>query len=487
MISNKKNMGRLSSGIEGLDEILGGGFLQSRAYFIQGGPGAGKTTLGFHFLAKGARLGEKVLFITLEEPIDQLKRDAKSLNIDLNGVNFLDLSPGSEYFSKVKSYDIFSPGEVEREPITKKITDIIDKLKPKRVFLDPISQLRYLTSDIFQFRREVLSFLRYLTENDATVLFTSEGSVNLPDDDLQFMSDGIIKLDFNKYGRNISILKFRGSDFIGKTHTLKIENNGVKVFPSLIPENYSLKYAFQRLSFGISELDQLTCGGLERGTTTFICGHSGVGKTSLALQFIKETAKRGERSLLFSFEEEIEIIKIRAESINIKINEMLKNGQLLLKKIEPLEFTPDEFSKIVRDEIELNKSRVVVIDSLAGYKLCMRGSNLEKHIRALTRYLQNMGITTIIILEDTNLIGDFKITDSNISYMADNIIFLRYIERKGELHRVIGVLKKRLSDFEKALREFKITEKGIIIGKPLNNLRGILSGVPVDLLNGEGD
>jgi circadian clock protein KaiC len=225
---------RLSTGVAGLDEILQGGLLPGRSYLVRGGPGTGKTTLGLHFLATGAAQGETGLFITLEENAGFLRSDSEQIGIDLTGIEILDLSPESGYFAEVQAYDIFSPSEVEREPLTNQITESVDRIAPKRVFLDPLTQFRYLSSDIFQFRKQVLSFLRFLMDRGVTVLFTSESSANMPDDDLQFLADGIINLDFDEFGRNLTITKFRGSEFVGRSHTMKLNGGGISVFPRII-------------------------------------------------------------------------------------------------------------------------------------------------------------------------------------------------------------------------------------------------------------
>lgn len=469
--------GRLSTGIAGLDEILYGGLLPGRSYLIRGGPGTGKTTLGLHFLIAGAQCGEKVLYITLAEEKEDLVANAARSGMSLEGVDFLDLSPGADYFAEVQTYDIFAPAEVEREPVTNQITAAVEQLRPTRVFLDPLTQFRYLSTDVFQFRKQVLSFLRYLTERGCTILFTSEHSSITPDDDLQFMADGIIELNFDEFGRNLTVTKFRGSDFMGRSHAMKL-NGGISVYPRLIPQNYRVAFNADVISSGVPELDKLLNGGLERGTVSFFSGPTGVGKTSLGLQFMKEAARRGERSVLFSLEEEIDILLGRSAAIQIGAADMIKAGALKIEKIEPLQFTPDEFAQRVRYEVEHHHSRVVMIDSVSGYRLSMRGHDLVSQLHALTKYLQNMGVAVLLTVETAQLTGDFRVTDQSISYLADNIIFLRYLEIDGELRKAIGVLKKRLSNFEKTLREFEITNEGIRIGPPLSNLRGILTGTP---------
>ncbi len=471
---------KLSTGISGLDEILLGGLLPEKAYLVRGASGCGKTILGIHFLLAGIKNNETVLFITLSETEKNIRNNIKSLNLDIDGLNFLDLSPESKFFSKVETYDIFSPADVERQPVTTKIVETTETLKPKRVFIDSMTQLRYLATDVYNYRRQVLSFLRFIKENGITVLFTSEHSHDAPDDDLMFICDGIITLSFStEKGRSIEISKYRGSDFLKGKHTVKITENGISVFPNIIPKEIYPEVERQVISSGIPEIDELLMGGIEKNTITIITGPSGTGKTTLGTQFAKETAARGENSAIYLFEENVNIFTQRCELIKIPIKEMIKKGTLRLEFIEPLLYSADEFSDKVRKDVEMYNLNLVMIDSIHGYRLAMGGgSELQQRLHSLCKSLILKGVTVLIINETELITGDFKATEHGISYLADNIVFLRYIEIKGQLKKAIGILKKRLSDFEKTLRELEITKDGIKVGVPLVNLRGILKGTP---------
>lgn len=475
----EQTLTRMSIGIQGLDDIMMGGLIARRAYLLHGSPGSGKTLVGLHFLTAGAAIGETALFITMGEPEDQIRANASAVGLDTSGVQFLDLAPSPDFFSQVQAYDIFSPADVEREPTTERITSEVNVLKPIRVFVDAITHFRYLSTDNSQFRRQIHSFLRFLVENGATVLFTSESSVAEPDDDLQYMSDGIIRFEHQHDKRTLSISKFRGSDFISGEHSMRITNHGVEVYPRILPSpELRQEFATEMISSGVPEMDELIAGGLERGTIVIISGPSGVGKTTLGMQFMKEAAGRGERSVVYTFEEVAELLVRRSESVNIPVSTMIRRGTLTVIQVEPLRYTPDEFAAMVRRDIEENGAALVMIDSVSGYRLSVRGDDLVRHIHALSKYLQSMGVAVILINEIEDIVGSSRVTEIGISYIADTIIFLRYLEIKGELRRAIGVLKKRLSDFEKTLREFQITRYGIKVGRPLTELRGILSGTP---------
>lgn len=470
---------RMSTGISGLDEILHGGLIPKAGYMLHGNPGSGKTILGLHFLTAGIEEGDKSLFITMGETETQIRRNADILGFDMNHVEFLDLAPSPDFFAQVQSYDIFSPSDVELEPTTERITAEVQKVKPIRVFIDAMTHFRYLASDDLQFRRQVHSFLRFLVDNGATVLFTSEDSPGEPDNDLQYMSDGIIRLEHDGETRTVSISKFRGSGFIGGEHSVRLTHRGMLVFPRLQPAlEIEQEFAGEIISSGIPELDEMTSGGIERGTVTMITGPSGVGKTAMGIQFMKEAAGRGERSVIYSFEEWSGNLTRRSKSINIPIGMMVEKGTLSIVQVEPLRYTPDEFAFIVRRDVEENGASIVMIDSIASYKLSVRGDDLIRHLHSLSKYLQSKNVAVILINTIDDIIGSFRASDISASYMADTIIFLRYMELKGELRRAVGVLKKRHSDFQKTLREFEITRYGLKVGKPLTEMRGILTGTP---------
>ncbi|MBI5525169.1 MAG: recombinase RecA [Deltaproteobacteria bacterium] len=471
-----QTVNRISTGVSDLDEVLGGGLIPGRAYLVRGGPGAGKTTLGLHFLSAGAKNGDRCLFIALDESEAQIRQDATGQAIDLAGVDFLDMSPSAETFFQMQSYDIFTPAEVERAPTTQRIIQELETLRPRRVFIDALTQFRYLASDPFQFRKQVLSFLRFLRDREVTVVFSSESTSQMPDYDLQFLSDGVINLELGQKGRSVEVKKIRGSDFQGGPHALRLGVGGMQVFRRLLPKAHRRDFIAETISAGVPEMDELLHGGIERGTITVISGPSGAGKTTLGTLFMKEAAGRGERSVLYLFEENFETLLQRCEAVNIPIHAMIQRGTLKAVKVEPLEYTPDEFAKLVRTEVEERNATIVMLDSLSGYKLSLSGEDLVGHVHSLGKYLSNMGVTMLIIAEVESIMGEFKATDVGVSYLADNIIFLRYLEVRGEMHKAIGVLKKRLSDFEKTMRKFEITRYGVKVGRPLRDLRNILGG-----------
>lgn len=471
-------MGKISTGLEGLDKILHGGLISNKAYLVQGGPGSGKSTFGLHFLSEVSNNDGNALYITLGESEKSIADNAARMDIDISDITFLDLSPGEDLKQNTNSYNVFSPADVEQGPLMESIVDAVEKYQPDRVLVDSITMLRFLNKDPFQMRKMALSFINHITKRDATLMLISEAVESSAEKDATFWVDGFFEVNNDSAWRKVAVTKFRGSNYESGTHAFKITNQGITVYPKLRPNDYNRQFEDGTLSSGIDEMDELLHGGLEKGTVSLIVGATGVGKTNLGLQFMKEAASRNERSALYTFEESKELVLNRSKMVNIPIDEMIKTGNLKIKPVEPLSYSPDEFSAMVRRDVEENDTRMVMIDSIGGYDLAVRDENILERLHALTVYLQNMGVTTLLINESQDVTGRFSATNMNASYLADNIIFLRYLEIKGELRKSIGVLKKRLSDFEKGIREYKITSDGIKVGQQLNNMRGILSGNP---------
>ncbi|GIV18393.1 MAG: serine/threonine protein kinase [Armatimonadota bacterium] len=478
----RKASSRVSTGIAGLDEVLGGGLIPQRAYLLRGAPGTGKTLVGLHFLVDGARR-ENPLFIALDEPEHKVRQNAASVGLNLRGVCFLDLTPSSEFFAQAQTYDLFAPAEVERAPMTQMLVERIRALKPRRVFVDSMTHFRYFAPNEFEYRKQVLSFLRFLMEQRATVMFTSESSSIAPDDDLQSLSDGVIHLEMDGGNRRLQVTKMRGSSFRAGVHALRINGQGVQVYPQILPDSGRFTAVHEQVSSGIPDLDHMLHGGLERGTIALITGASGVGKTTLGMQFMKEAAARGERSVVYSFEEELPIVLRRCHSVGIPAASMMEHGTLSLVKIEPLQHSATEFAYIVREEVEQRGARIVMIDSVAGYRLSLQGEDLVGQLHALCKWLQSRGVVTLLVNETHTVSGPLLISEVGLSYLADTVLFLRYAEKytsqRAELTRVIGVLKKRLSAFDHTLREFRITSEGVWIGPPIPQLRNIVADTPV--------
>ncbi len=475
---NNSTNDRLTSGIEGLDRVLNGGLLEQRSYIVRGGPGSGKTTLGLHFLTADPET--QSLFVSMGEDEQQLRADASRQNFDLDKVSIVDFSPSGASMDDAEPYSIMAPEDVEDPGLPQKIRKAFEAVRPKRVFIDSLTYLHYFSPDAFQYRKQVITLLRYLTSQGATVICAAEDANSGKDsEELGFLADGVIELEHKNDKRSLEVTKFRGSGFASGVHSIRLGSDGMHCFPRLEPGKHSIQFDQVDIPSGIPELDEQLQGGLSRGTVTILSGPTGVGKTSLGIQFMKTACEGGKRAVIYTFEELTSTLISRVEGINMSLSALMTSGNFAIEAVEPLHYSADEFAAKVREEVEERGTRLIMIDSLAGYKLSIGGDSVIRRLHALCRYLVNMGVTVILLNEvETITGGEVKTTEMGVSYLADTIILLRYMERAGEIRKTIGVLKKRTGDFEKSLREFDVTPQGIKVGEELKGLRGILRGEP---------
>jgi circadian clock protein KaiC len=471
---------RIRTNVPGADEVLDGGLLSESATLVRGSPGAGKTIFGLHFLTTSENTDAKNLYINLGEPAAYLRETAESFGLNTGSIEFLDLSPSGEQFQTENTYDLFHSGEVENPSIVDAIRDEIKEINPARVMVDPVTEIRHLTPDERQFRTQVLSLLDFLKTEGATVVLTSQAAPSIPDDDLQFLADAVIDLNTEANRRTLQVSKFRGSAARQGPHTVSIGNDGMRVWPKLDPTRHHREGDLETLSSGVDELDRLLGGGITTGTITFLSGPTGAGKTTTGLQFMNEAATRGHRSVLYSFEEGRQTMLDRAEAIGIPARKMIRDGMLTIEEIAPDELTIDEFTNRIQTEVEENSAEIVMIDGVTGYERAFGDvdSDQTNHLVNIGRYLRNMNVTGLVTNEVHQITGEFQATEQRVSHLADSIVILRHVEYRGDLRKVIGVLKMRTSEFEKGLRMLEITEDGLVVGEPLSNLRGILTGTP---------
>ena len=465
---------RVPTGTPGLDEVLYGGLLHGQTAVVSGGPGTGKTVLALQFLAQAAGTG---LYIGFEEREADIRRNATGVGIDLSDVEVLDLSADGERFFENQEYTVFPTEEVEGEELLGEISAAINKADPDRLVVDPLSELRALLPDDFRFRRNISSLVNEMKERGVTTLCTTQ-STDGSDRDLQFLGDAVIEVEYVSNHRSLAVTKFRGSDFANGPHTYRIhDGTGGRVYPKLVPGEFGRERQRGLLSSGVATFDDLLGGGM-----TVISGPSGVGKTTTGSQFLASAAADGTRAVCYLFEELREDYLHRADQLGLGIRELTESGLLDVREVESLTRSPDEFAWDVRQAVESAGVELVMIDGLPGYRLGLRGDDdaeaLTRELHALGRYCKRMGVTLLLVDEVRNVTGDLTPTDERISYLADNIVFLRYVERNGEIGKVVGVLKKRFGKFERSLRELTIDEGGIQVGDRLTGLRGILTGVP---------
>lgn len=487
MNKNNNNTDRsadfLSSGIPGLDDILGGGFTRDRLYLIEGEPGTGKTTAALHFLAEGVRHGESVVYITLAETAEELRAVAASHGWSMDGIYIHEVVPSEAILEPEQQYTMFHPSEVEMSTTTQLILAIIDERKPTRVVLDSLSELQLLAESSLRYRRQVLALKRFFSSRACTVIFLDDRTAFNGDLQVRSIAHGVIVLEqsLKEYGaerRRVHIAKYRGIAFRGGMHDYAIIHGGLVVYPRLVASESRMLKTQRQLPTGLDGLDALLGGGLEEGSSTLVAGPPGTGKSSLSAKVAYAALQRGERAALFLFEESMNKLLNRADSFNMKLRQYLDNGLLTIQQIDPAELSPGEFSHIVC-EAATNGAKVIVIDSLNGYLNAMPDERfLTTHLHELLTFLGQHDVVTILVGVQHGMLGGNMTTSVDASYLADNVIMLRYFEDEAEVRQAISVFKKRASMHERTIREFKITSEGIHVGSVLRGFHGILTGVP---------
>jgi circadian clock protein KaiC len=480
-----------ATGIEGLDNILCGGLTPHRLYLVEGVPGAGKTTLAMQYLLAGAAVGEPVLYVTLSETEEELRAMAATHGWSLDGVTIRELVPPEETLQAAEQYTMFHPAEVELSETTRTILADVDRLKPRRLIFDSLSELRLLAGDPLRYRRQLLALKQFFRGRSCTVVLLDDLTSTDRDLQVQSIAHGVVVLEqlTPEYGaerRRLRVLKHRGRRFRGGYHDYLIVRGGLRVFPRLMPQEHVRRELSERFSSGLPAMDQLLGGGLERGTSTLILGAAGTGKSTLASHFVAAAAERGQRSAMYLFDESLGTLLTRMDGLGVSLRKHVDAGLVSIRQIDPAELAPGEFSHSIQEEVEQKDAACIVIDSLNGYLNAMPGEHyLTIHLHELLMYLGERNVASLLIGAHQGLIGANMQTPVDASYLADAVILMRYYEARGEVHQAISVMKKRGGDHERSIRRFSMMPGGVHVGEPLREMRGILTGVPVysDALN----
>lgn len=480
---NSDNARFLSTGVPGLDTILGGGLTPDRLFLIEGEPGTGKTTLALQFLHEGVRRGESVIYITLAESRVELNAVAQAHGWSMEGIHVEDIIPNENILHPDHQFTIFHPSEIEMGTTTQRILDAIENHKPSRVVLDSLSELQLLAESPLRYRRQVLALKQYLAGKGCTTLFLDDRTALSGDLQVRSVAHGVITLelmnqDYGSERRRVRIVKYRGIAFRGGSHDYKIVTGGLVVYPRLIAAHTRVLSERKRLSSGLAALDTLTGGGLDEGTSTLISGPPGTGKSSLCAQYVHAAARRGQKAAMFLFEEATNNLLLRSAGLGFDLQGAIDDGLLLIQQIDPAEMAPGEFMQAVTDA-EAGGARVIVIDSLNGYLNAMPDERfLTTHLHELLTYLGQRGVVTILVGVQPGVIGGPMSSSVDASYIADSVIMLRYFEARGKVRQAISVFKKRVGMHERSIRLFSMSSKGIHVGNVLTNFHGILTGVP---------
>ena len=479
------------TGITGLDNILNGGLARGRLFLVEGIPGSGKTTLAMQFLMDGARQGEQVLYITLSETRDELEAVARSHGWDLTGIAIRELLPDQGSLQADEQYTMYHPSEVELAATTRVIIEDVATLKPTRVVFDSLSELRLVAGNPLRYRRQILALKQYFAACSCTVILLDDMTGTEHDLHVQSIAHGVIMLQHlsPEYGaerRRLRIVKYRGRAFRGGYHDYLITKGGLEVFPRLIAAEHRGGGRTAKMQSNVKALDDLLGGGVEQGTSTLIVGGAGTGKSTIAAQFCLAAAGRGEKSIVFMFDETPNTLFSRCAGLGMELEAQVKAGVVEIVQVDPAEVSPGEFAHRIREAVEVNQVKLVVVDSLNGYLNAMPEERfLTIQLHEILTYLSQQGIATLLIGAHHGVIGSQMQTPVDASYLADAVILLRYFESKGEVRQAISVVKKRGGLHERTIREFAMHSGKIEVGEALRQFRGVLTGVPT--YEGPGD
>ncbi len=474
----------VSTGIAGLDDILGGGLPQGHMYLLEGESGAGKTTVGMQFLLEGRQRGERTLWISLSEAQRELELIAASHGWSLDGIVVANPASPARELDPEQQYSFFSPGDVELDDIRNAIVAAVEQVRPTRVVFDPFSDIRHLSRDVLRYRRHVLAMRELFTSCGCTALLMQEMTTGAGGDlQAEALAHGYITLqqDSAEYGgqrRRLRVHKMRGIPFRDGYHDFAIRTGGVEVYPRLIAAEHFEPMPTTTLASEVKALDALVGDGLRRGSSTLLMGPAGVGKSIIATQYAVSAARQGETVAIFIFDETARSFVERSTRLGLDLDELSARGHVRLRQVDAAEFSAGEFTHMVAQAVADGAS-MVVIDSLSGYLSAMPEERfLSAHLHELLTFLSHRNVVTILTLAQHGILGAQLTSPLDISYLADTVLLLRYFEAFGQVRRAISVVKKRTGAHEVLVRELQVDAQGLHIGPPLADFEGVLTGNP---------
>ncbi len=474
---------RVSTGVPGLDFILGGGLTPARLYLLEGTPGTGKTTFGLKFLMAAAANAESGLYITLSETADELRAVAASHGWSLDGIEIFELVSDAGLAPEAEQ-SILHPSEIELGETIKAVTAAIERLNPARVIFDSLSEMRLLAHDALRYRRQVLALKQFLSSRDCTVLLLDDMTSEPTDLQLHSIAHGVISLrqapqPFGVERRQLRVVKMRGIRFQGGVHDFLIDTGRVEVYPRLVAADHHSEFDPTPRPTGSHELDEMLGGGLVPGTNLLLLGPSGIGKTTTAVRFMLAALERGQHASYYLFDEGRPTLLARSRALGMDLAPHLERRALAIEQIDPAQMSSGEFANRVMQAVKDEGASFVVIDSLNAYLQAMPGQSfLLLHLHELLTFLNQQGVLTVLIVGQHGLVGEAR-SDIDLSYLSDTILLYRYFEAQGEVRAAVTAVKSRTAGNQRSIRELRLSaEHGFQVGQALNDFEGVLSGLP---------
>jgi circadian clock protein KaiC len=475
---------RAATGIEGLDLILGGGLLRGRVYVIEGGAGTGKTTLALHFLLAGRDNNEPCLLITTIETRNALAAVAHAHGWSLSGIEILELSLTDPIAQPEQRQTLFRPSHVELDETMQAVRAELERVQPVRLVLDSVSMLRTMADELFAYRRYMVSLKNALVALGCTALITDEALA--PHDlHLRTLADGVVHLlrevtPFGNEQRQVETVKMRGMPYRSGRHDMAIATGGLRVFPRFVPAPLDADALGASQPTGVAQLDVLLGGGLDQGTATLLVGAAGTGKSSVAMQCMVAALQHGQAAAVYLFDERPPTWFHRAEGLGFPLRQQAAHGRLLVEQIDPAEMSPGQFAHALQHAVTHRGVRLVVVDSLTGYVHAMPDARfLTLHLHEVLTWLGQHGVTTLLVLDQQGLLESTMPPVLDLSYLTDTVVLFRYFEYQGAIHRALSVVKRRSGPHESTIRELTLGPTGIVVGDPLRQFRGVLTGLPI--------
>jgi circadian clock protein KaiC len=468
--------------VPGLDIVLGGGVPEYSFNLIAGGPGSGKTILAHQIMFANATVERPALYFTvLGEPTLKMLRYQRQFSYfdpDLAGsaIQFINLS------AEVMDRNL--------DEVLQRMISETERAKPGIVVVDSFRTIGGHHGGVAAPPTDLDSFVQrlalHLTSWEATTFLLGEYAEDEQRNPVFTVADGIFWLsqatDRNSVVRKLQIVKTRGRAPMPGLHTFRITSDGLQIFPR-IPEHTRLRHAQQRtrLSTGVPGLDEMIGGGIVAGDAVMLTGPAGSGKSTVATQFIAEGLRHGETGVIAVFEEYPEDYLARADVRDPEIGEMIRGGKLELIYLRPLDLSVDEALAAILEAVKRLGATRIVIDSLSGFEVALAPTFREDFRESLYRLVGTLtatGVTVFMTAEVSEGFTDSRFTSEKVSFVTDEIIVQRYVEIRGELLRVMAVIKMRGSDHSHEFRTYEVTANGVAVGGPLKEYDGIVTGVP---------